>query len=107
MHNQGANGQWLQETLSFTTTFASLKKQHEKRKIGHVSFLVLTKGLLNMFGIEHVFGNMIFETIFGAFSKSSNKKSSVLQKHLVLRHEKLHKTPPPLPNNTSNADSRK
>lgn len=53
MHNQGANGQWLQETLSFTTAFAFLKKQHEKRN-NEKSFLVLTKGLLNIFGNEHV-----------------------------------------------------
>ena len=94
MHNQGANGQWLQETLSFTTAFAFLKKQHEKQKNVIYHFWFSTKGWLNIFGIEHVCWKLIIETIFGAFSKSSNKKSSVLQKHLVLRHEKLQQNSP-------------
>lgn len=69
----------------FCLSEKATRKTKQRKVIKNRSFiLVLTKGWLNIFGIEHFCWNLIIETIFGAFSKSSNKKSSVLQKHLLL-----------------------
>lgn len=70
MHNQGANGQWLQETLSFTSAFASEKAT---RKTKHRSFLVLTKGWLNIFGIEQFFGTSNLIQYWVPFQKLQQK----------------------------------